>query len=165
MHLNGLNTLTIFAAMATVIALILSGLVLLFLETLLPGMIAGFAGIGCLMGAIYVAYSDFGPATGTWVMLGVFALLVAAACLWLRFFPHSRFARRFTSNRTIGDINATPPGLLNRAGTAFTTLRPSGTALIDGKRVDVVTEGGLIARGKSIKVIAVEGMRVIVRAV
>jgi len=42
-------------------------------------------------------------------------------------------------------------------------LRPSGMAVIDGKRLDVVAESGMIAAGSAIKVIAVEGTRVIVR--
>jgi membrane-bound ClpP family serine protease len=151
--------------MAMVVTLILAGMVLLFLETVLPGMIAGLAGLACMAAAIFKAYSDFGAATGTWVLLSVCGILVAGACLWLRYFPHSRFARRFTSQRTIGDIDAAQPELLHRDGTAFTTLRPCGTALIDGRRVDVVTEGGLVERGRQIKVVAIEGMRVVVRAV
>ena len=57
------------------------------------------------------------------------------------------------------------PELLQQAGTALTPLRPSGTASINGRRVDVVTEGPFVERGATVKVIAVEGMRVVVRAV
>ena len=52
---------------------------------------------------------------------------------------------------------------LNKEGVAKTQLRPSGTAIIDGERVDVVTEGNLIEPGTNLKVVAVEGMRVVVR--
>jgi membrane-bound ClpP family serine protease len=38
-------------------------------------------------------------------------------------------------------------------------------AFINGNRTDVITEGGLIDRGASIKVVAVEGLRVVVREV
>ena len=40
-----------------------------------------------------------------------------------------------------------------------------GTALINGKRVDVITEGSHIERGTPVKVVALEGMRVVVRAI
>jgi membrane-bound serine protease (ClpP class) len=56
------------------------------------------------------------------------------------------------------------PELLNGIGTAVTQLRPSGVATINGQRVDVVTEGGLIERGTPVKVVAVEGSRIVVRA-
>ena len=46
-----------------------------------------------------------------------------------------------------------------------TTLRPCGTAVIGGKRVDVISEGSLIDRGQKVKVVAVEGIRVVVRPV
>ncbi len=50
-------------------------------------------------------------------------------------------------------------------GPALTQLRPSGVALINGQRVDVVTEGGLIERGAAVKVVTVEGARIVVREV
>ena len=53
--------------------------------------------------------------------------------------------------------------MLHQTGTAFTQLRPCGTALINGRRVDVVTEGSLIEKGTPVKVVALEGMRVVVR--
>jgi membrane-bound serine protease (ClpP class) len=87
------------------------------------------------------------------------------ALLWFRYFPESRLARTFVSTREIGEVGAERPELLNQSGVALTTLRPSGTALINGRRVDVVTEGGMIERGAAVRVIAIEGMRTVVRAV
>ena len=52
---------------------------------------------------------------------------------------------------------------LDTEGIALTTLRPAGTAEINGKRVDVVTDSEYIEHGKPIVVTAVEGMRVVVR--
>ena len=53
-------------------------------------------------------------------------------------------------------------GLEGKEGVAHSTLRPAGTALIDGVRVDVVSRGEMIAVRTRIKVIAVEGNRVVV---
>jgi len=53
--------------------------------------------------------------------------------------------------------------LLGAEGVAATTLRPAGTAEINGKRIDVVTDSEYIEHGKPIIVTAVEGMRVVVR--
>ena len=74
-------------------------------------------------------------------------------------------ARVFVSKSAVGDIGTAKPELLNQTGTAFTTLRPAGTAIINDKRVDVVTEGALIEKGTAIKVVAIEGLRVVVRAI
>jgi membrane-bound serine protease (ClpP class) len=54
---------------------------------------------------------------------------------------------------------------LNGTGVALTQLRPSGTAKINGQRVDVVTEGALIERGTAVKVVVVEGARIVVREI
>ncbi len=151
--------------MATVITLVLVGAALLLLETILPGLIAGTIGLICLMAAVVAGYSNFGLAVGNYVFAGVVFGLIVGAVIWVKYFPGSRMARMFISQRTIGEVGAEKPELLNQTGTAFTTLRPSGTALINGKRIDVVSEGSLIERGTPIKVVAIEGMRVVVRAI
>jgi membrane-bound serine protease (ClpP class) len=44
-------------------------------------------------------------------------------------------------------------------------LRPAGIAEIEGNRVDVVSEGGFVPVGQMIKVVKVEGSRIIVQTV
>jgi membrane-bound serine protease (ClpP class) len=46
---------------------------------------------------------------------------------------------------------------------AQTVLRPSGVALVDGKRLDVQAESGMIAAGSAIKVVSVQDNNIIVR--
>ncbi len=48
-------------------------------------------------------------------------------------------------------------------GVAETDLRPSGTARIRERRVDVVADGEFVSRGSRVIVVAVEGARVVVR--
>jgi len=151
--------------MGTVVTLILVGAALLLLETVLPGMIAGIIGFGCLVAGVAMAYVDFDTRTANFVLLAVVVGLVAGTACWLKFFPDSRVARLFISQRTVGEIGTEKPELLNQNGTALTPLRPSGAASINGKRVDVITEGPFVERGSPVKVVAVEGMRVVVRAV
>ena len=151
--------------MATIIVLLLVGAALLLLETVLPGMIAGLVGFGCMVAGVVISYNRFGPRTGSVVLLIVLCVLLVAGLLWIRFFPHSRLGQAFVSRRTIGGLGVERPELVNQTGTAVTILRPSGTALINGQRVDVVTEGPLIERGTALKVVAVEGLRVVVREV
>ena len=151
--------------METVIILLVIGTLLMLLETVLPGMIAGIIGFGCLVAGVVIAYMDHGPTVGNRVLLGVTAGLVTLGVLWIRFFPNSRLGQVFVSRQTIGGLDVERPELVNHTGTALTILRPSGTALIDGRRVDVVTDGVLIEKGTPVKVVAVEGLRVVVRAV
>ena len=151
--------------MTLIITLLILGAILLFLETLLPGMIAGIIGFLCLMAAVILGYRDFGYQTGSLILAGVLVGLVIGTWCWLKFFPESGLGKRFISQSSSGELGVEKPELLNGTGVALTQLRPSGTASINGQRVDVVTEGGLIERGTAIKVVTVEGARIVVREV
>ncbi len=151
------------AGMTTIALLIAAGLILLALETILPGLIAGILGLASLAAAVVYAYSELGVRAGNYTLAIVSAALALGSLLWLKFFPGSRFAQRFVSQSIIGNVGAEQPQLLHRSGQALTALRPAGTALIDGKRCDVVTEGGFIEKGQPVQVVAIEGLRVVVR--
>jgi membrane-bound serine protease (ClpP class) len=150
--------------MELVITLLVVGVVLLVLETILPGAVAGIIGFLCLAAGVAVSYSELGLRAGNVVLAITTLVLVSGFAVWIKYFPNSWVGRLFISRRVVGNINAAQPELINQIGTALTPLRPSGTALINGQRVDVISEGMLIERGTPIKVIAVEGMRTVVSA-
>ena len=151
--------------MELVIVLLVAGAILMLAETILPGMVAGILGAICLVGGVIQGYVQFGPRAGSYILLGVLLGLVVGTMLWLKYFPETRFAKVFISETSGGTVGAEKPALLHKTGTALSHLRPSGVALIDGQRVDVVTEGAMIERGTAIKVVATEGLRTVVRAV
>jgi membrane-bound serine protease (ClpP class) len=151
--------------MGLVITLLAIGAILLMLEIYLPGLIAGILGLLCIIAGVAAGYYEFGPEVGTWLLTGVVSVLLAGFGMWLWLFPRTKFGRSFISDGTVGEIRTEKPELVGLPGVAFTQLRPSGTALIQGRRVDVVTEGALIEKGTALRVVAVEGMRVVVRAV
>ncbi len=150
--------------MATIIALLVVGALLITLETVLPGLISGLLGVCCVGAAIGLAYLRFDAHTGN-VVLGVSVVgAIIGAILYITYFPKSRVAQLFVSKGSIGLIGNENPALLGQKGRALTPLRPSGTAVINGQRVDVVSEGAFIEAQTPVKVIALEGLRVVVRA-
>jgi membrane-bound serine protease (ClpP class) len=52
---------------------------------------------------------------------------------------------------------------IGREGVAHTVLRPAGVAVIDGQRLDVVAESGMIESGSPIKIVDVNENRLVVR--
>jgi membrane-bound serine protease (ClpP class) len=73
-------------------------------------------------------------------------------------------AQRFVSKSTIGDIGNEHTEWIGQKGIALSHLRPCGAVrLLSGTKVDVVTEGGMIDQDTRVKVVDVEGMRVVVR--
>ena len=52
-----------------------------------------------------------------------------------------------------------------RTGKALTPLRPAGIAEVDGRRIDVQTQGEFIEPGTTVVVLRTEGSKVLVGAV
>ena len=53
--------------------------------------------------------------------------------------------------------------LIGCTGIVSRELRPAGTVIIDGEPVDVVSEGDYIPKGQQVRVVSVNGNRVVVR--
>jgi membrane-bound ClpP family serine protease len=88
--------------MALIITLLILGAVLMFLETVLPGMIAGIIGFVCLLAAVGFGYRDFGFTTGNVILGIVLAGLLVGFWCWLKFFPESRMAKNLFPKRRLG---------------------------------------------------------------
>ncbi|NQU41307.1 MAG: NfeD family protein [Lentisphaerae bacterium] len=141
-----------------------SGLLLLGAEIFVPGGVLGTIGGLLLLGAIISGYAAF-PGFGHFVAFGILLLAGIAIVLWIRFFPSSRFGRAMTVSRDESEFRSTQDGLkdlIGQHGEAKSDLRPAGFAQINERRIDVVTQGGMIDRGESITVVEVEGNRVVV---
>ena len=54
---------------------------------------------------------------------------------------------------------------LGAIGVCMTDLRPAGTITVEGEPLDVVTEGSFVKAGDIVKVINVDGSRVLVRQI
>jgi len=52
---------------------------------------------------------------------------------------------------------------IGKEGKALTALRPAGTAEFNGTRLDVISESEYIEKDSKVKIIDVEGRRVVVR--
>lgn len=152
-----------------IITLFVLGVILLFLEIFVPGGILGTAGVILLATGIFmVADSTAQGIAYVSSMLLVLGILIA---LSFRFPQTKRFWKRLsltTQQTKSGGYVAPSQGLesfLGCEGIALSQLRPAGTADFNGNRLDVVTEGGFISKEARIKVIDVEGTRVIVREI
>ena len=88
--------------MTLVIILLVVGAVLLLLETILPGLVAGFIGLCCLVAGIVLGYAQFDPRTANLILLAVLLVLVGGFACWVKFFPESRLGRVFVSKRVVG---------------------------------------------------------------
>lgn len=153
------------------ILLLLAGLVLLILELfVLPGFgVVGGIGIVCLL--LSLIFASPNPATAVWSVL--IAIIVSIAIIW---FTLKNKKTRQVWNKLVlrqkmteddGYVSADPSlkSYANAKGVAATILRPAGTAIFNGRRIDVVSEGEFIEPGSPVEVILIEGMRVVVKEI
>jgi membrane-bound serine protease (ClpP class) len=85
-----------------------------------------------------------------------------------RAFPENAWMKRLVLVAEQGPEYVTSSdftSLRGMTGTALSLLRPAGIALIDDKRVDVLTDGEFIAAGTPVRVTRVEGARIFVEPV
>jgi len=145
------------------------GFIFLFAEIfLLPGHGAsGIIGLICTYLSIFLvappAQAAVSMLISVFIAGGIFAVL-------LKYLPKSSTWNKFRliSEQTNeeGYVSSKKRVELEGAlGTAVTDLRPSGIASIDDERVDVTTGGGYIKKDSPVRVVKVEGIRIVVEEV
>ena len=85
----------------------------------------------------------------------------------MKLFPKSPWGKRIILSGDAAGWDGFDPSqaeLLGKEGTSRTPLHPGGIAMIEGRRVDVVTRGEMIPANQQIRVLQVEGNRVVVKA-
>ena len=151
------------------IAVFLAGVLMIIVEILLPtvGLLAGLGVAAMLYSIVLALGGDIGALTALGIALIIsvvlFLLIVSrlpSNKLWNKVVLQNR------SRTEEGFVSAVgKPELVGKSGEVLTELRPSGTARIDGRPVDVISEGAYIQKGKHIVVLSVNGSRVVVREV
>jgi membrane-bound serine protease (ClpP class) len=130
----------------------------------LPGILGGVA----LLVAVLLAFGTPFLFVGVETIATAIVLTVIAFTLTVRAVPQNAWAHRLALVAAQGPEYVASGDyrmLRGRTGTAVSYLRPAGIASIDGRRVDVLTEGEFIAQGTPIRVVRVEGARVFVEPV
>lgn len=143
------------------------GIGLIALEFFIVGGIAGILGAVAIVGSIIMAGGN--PVTMGISVLIALAIATVGTVIMISFFGKKL---HLLNKVVLMDVTDTESGyvsnvnrleLIGRIATASTVLRPSGAAELDGERIDVVSEGSYIDKGKSVIIVKVEGSRVVVR--
>jgi membrane-bound serine protease (ClpP class) len=145
--------------------LFLVGFSLVAAEVFLPGLILGTIGLLCLVASVVVVFAQYGTSAGLLAAFLVGGLSFVGFIVWLNLFPRTFIGRRLML-RTSQPADLTAAAhqtMIGATGEALTPLRPSGTAQINGKRVDVTAVGDFLESGEQLVVIAADGLRVAVR--
>lgn len=153
----------------TVAIIVTLGVLLMILETFVPGMIAGILGALCVFaGVALVLWSENFSHWPTWVRsltaCGIIIGSVAILLIWLRYFALKFWHRSFTLKEEIPSPEISAQILLTGTeGVALTELRPLGRAEFNGNRYDVRCQDGFAPAGSRIRVTGTEPGNLMVR--
>lgn len=145
-----------------VVLLYVVSIALLLAEVFVPGGILGVLGAIGLGTSIYFGFTQHGTLIG--LLQIIVAVIVLPIALYLGLKRLALKKELKTEEGFIAEKDELVK-LLYQEGITLTRLHPTGIVRIEGRKVDVVTEGGIIERDIKIKVIKVEGNRVVVRAI
>jgi len=159
------------------ILLFIIGVILILVEIfVIPGFgVFGVAGIILMIAGLFMGLvSDFPLVEGDLLSLaiiqlaGSFVLSGFVMYFLSKTLPKTNMWNRLILNKGIKarsgyTANKDFKKLIGLTGEALTDLRPAGTAIIDGKRYDVVTQGDYIVKDSKIEVMEEEGSKIVVK--
>lgn len=143
------------------------GMILLVIEAIVPGFgLPGISGIIMIILGIIFAMDSLETA-----ILSLSISIIITAIITVVLIKQGRSIEAF--NRIIlsteqkdekGYLSSSNQNqYLGKEGVAITNLRPSGIIKIDEDKLDALSEGKYISKGSEIKIVKVEGRKIIVR--
>jgi len=147
------------------IILQLLGILVIIAEIILPsGGLLSIVAIGVLGYSLYVVFDTLPTMVAVTFLVADLIMIPVLVVVGLKVLANSPLTLRTQLTKADG-VSSQSNQLstyLNKTGTALSTLRPAGTAIIDGKRVDVVSRGEFIDKDSPLTVIEVTGNQIIV---
>ncbi|MGN1019105.1 MAG: NfeD family protein [Aristaeellaceae bacterium] len=148
------------------------GIGLLVLEAFMPGFgLPGISGIVMEIVAIALTWVNHGPVAALGLTIIVLSLIAIAISMSLRSATKGRLSRskiilkERESNeagyRSAEDMQV----FLGKEGETTTVCRPTGMAEFDGVKLNVVSEGEFLSAGTRVRIVQVEGSRIVVRVI
>jgi membrane-bound ClpP family serine protease len=145
------------------------GFILVIIEMFHPGF--GFPGI---LGAVLLITGVCISAQSLIQLLIMLIIIIALLCVALTIVLKSAIKGRLSKILVLHEFQKKESGyignddleyFLGKEGTTITMLRPAGTADFEGIKLDVVSEGGFIKKDSTVKIIEVQGRRIVVREI
>ena len=78
-----------------------------------------------------------------------------------KYLPKSKVFSSLTLNETIS-INKNNDKFLGKEGFTLCELRPSGTGIFEGEKVDVISQGEFISQGSKVRIVSKKGIAYVV---
>lgn len=146
------------------------GIAFLVAELFLPGFgISGISGVLCLIAVSVIQFLTAKPLVAILVTAVLGVILIAMVIFFIRSLKNGLLFRspivlkERIESEAVNPADGSPETLIGKTGTALTPLRPSGIALIDGKRYSVESQATFIEKDSEITVLSVDGPKITVK--
>ncbi|HLO11919.1 MAG TPA: nodulation protein NfeD [Pseudoneobacillus sp.] len=151
------------------IILFVVGVLLMFAELFLPGGLVGFLGLAAILGSFFLASDNFihmGISIVIALFISIFASIFMIKVLGRKMSFFKKIILTDSTNTEQGYVsNLNRTDLVGKNGITLTQLRPAGKIMIKDEIIDAVSEGSFIQKDMNVKVIKVEGSRIVVREI
>ena len=148
------------------IVLQLVGAAVIIAEIIIPsGGVLAILAVSIIGYSLWSVFAGISTTAGIVFAVADAVLLPVVVIIGIKMLARSPATLRAELARKDGVTSQDPEmeKLKGLSGTAATDLHPSGMAKIDGRRVDVVTNGEYVERGAGIVVVSVTGNRIVVK--
>ncbi|OGQ97292.1 MAG: serine protease [Deltaproteobacteria bacterium RIFOXYD12_FULL_57_12] len=148
------------------ILLQLAGLAVVIAEIILPsGGILALLAMGLFGYAIFLAFQELSTTLGMIFIIADLITIPILVVFGLKMLARSPVTLRSSLSRDKGVTSQASDMVtyVGKTGRASSNLRPGGVAVIDGRRLDVVSRGEFITKDAEIVVMDVTGNQIIVR--
>jgi membrane-bound serine protease (ClpP class) len=148
------------------IVLQLVGVAVIIAEFIVPtaGVLAMVA-LGIFGFSLYWVFAHLSVTAGIAFVIVDIVLIPVLVIIGSKMLAGSRATLRDELSSKDGAVSQPPEWAeaAGKEGVTVTQLHPAGSAMIDGKKYDVVSRGDYIEKGAAIVVVAVEGNRMVVK--
>jgi membrane-bound ClpP family serine protease len=148
------------------IILQLVGILVIIAEIIIPsGGILAILAVGVFGYSLYIVFTQVSATTGMLFVMADLVIIPVLVYFGIKVLAKSPVTLRTRLSKKDGVTSQDPVqnALLGMEGRAVTDLRPSGVAMIDQQRIDVVTRGEYLDKQTEIIVTAVRGNRIVVK--
>lgn len=143
------------------------GLLLLVVEAIAPGFgLPGIGGIICVIISIVMVTNSIYEVV--LMVIATVAIFLLIAIALIKFGIGKKVLGKFIldteqkSNEGYTSMDDNKK-YIGKSGTALSDLRSSGVVVIEGQRIDAVSQGEYIEKNSKVQVVEVEGRKIVVR--
>jgi membrane-bound ClpP family serine protease len=154
------------SAINLTVILQLVGILVVIAEIIIPsGGILGILAAGVFGYSLYIVFSQVSATAGMVFVMADLVIIPVLVYIGIKVLAKSPVTLRTRLSKRDGvtSQDTAQNAFLGMEGRTVTDLRPSGVAIIDQQRVDVVTRGEYLEKETDIVVTAVRGNQVVVK--